>query len=54
MDAKVTITHTFHRFVFQGEGQKERKESYAIGQTVTVSQEDAADWMTKGLAEAAE
>lgn len=51
---KVLILKTFHRFVFVAEGQPERKESYPAGLTVEVSESDAADWIAKGLAKAAE
>ncbi len=49
MDTKVKIVARFHREVPIGEG-RERKETFAAGQVATVSQEDAADWIEKGLA----
>lgn len=50
METSVVILQTFHRFVSEGEGRPERKERFAQGQTVKVSEEDAADWIAKGLA----
>lgn len=50
METKVRIEKSFHRFVDQGEGKSERKETFAAGQTVTVPETDAADWIAKGLA----
>ncbi len=50
METTVLILQTFHRFVFEGEGRPERKERYAQGQTIKVSEENAADWIAKGLA----
>jgi hypothetical protein len=50
MEPSVLILQTFHRFVFEGEGRPERKERFAQGQTIKVSEEDAADWIAKGLA----
>lgn len=55
---KVLIVHTFHRFVAVGEGKPERKETFAKGITITVGEngvtaDDAAQWIEKGLAQAA-
>ena len=50
METTVLILNTFHRFVSDGEGRPERKERFAQGQTMKVSEEDAADWISKGLA----
>lgn len=50
METSVLILQTFHRFVSEGEGRPERKERFAQGQTIKVSEEDAADWIAKGLA----
>lgn len=49
MDTKVKIVARFHREVPIGEG-RERKETFTIGQVTTVLEEDAADWIEKGLA----
>ena len=49
METSVLILQTFHRFVPEGEGRPERKERFAQGQTIKVSEEDAADWIAKGL-----
>lgn len=51
-DKKVLIAASFHRFVAVAEGKPERKEIYAAGQTVTVSQGEADEWIAKGLATA--
>ena len=53
MDTKVQIVSTFHRFVGQGEGKPERKDTFPAGATVSASDEDAQDWIAKGLARAA-
>ena len=50
METSVLILQTFHRFVFEVEGRPERKERFAQGQTIKVPEEDAADWIAKGLA----
>jgi len=50
METSVLILQSFHRFVSEGEGRPERKERFAQGQTVSVPEEDAADWIAKGLA----
>jgi hypothetical protein len=50
METTVLILQTFHRFVSEGEGRPERKERFTQGQTIKVSEEDAADWIAKGLA----
>lgn len=50
METSVLILSSFHRFVSEGEGRPERKERFAQGQTIKVSDEDAADWIAKGLA----
>lgn len=50
MDTKVLILSSFHRFVPTEEGKPERREAFSAGQTVTVSEEDAADWVAKDLA----
>lgn len=54
---KAIILQPFHRYVSEGEG--EREEHFPAGVTVTagqngVSAEDVADWIAKGLAKAAE
>lgn len=54
MENKLLILATFHRFVSEGEGKPERKERFVVGQTVAVSDADAEDWISKGLAEYAE
>ncbi|MCX7366279.1 MAG: hypothetical protein NTV97_31305 [Alphaproteobacteria bacterium] len=54
MDTKVQIVSTFHRFVSEGEGKPERKDTFPAGSTVTVSDEDAQDWIAKGLAKSVE
>lgn len=51
---KVRIVHPFHRFVDVVEGQREHRETYTLGQIVDVSEEDAADWIAKGLAVSAD
>lgn len=51
---KVLILQTFHRFVFVADDKPERKEIFPAGKTVDASEEDAADWIAKGLAKAAE
>lgn len=49
--AKVTIANTFHRFVpAEGRPNEEKREDYPAGITVDASDEDAADWLAKGLA----
>jgi hypothetical protein len=52
MEIKAQVTASFHRFVTTGEGKPERKESFTEGQTVMASEQDAADWIAKGLAKA--
>jgi hypothetical protein len=49
METAFLVLQSFHRFVFEGEARPERKERFAQGQTVKVSEEDAADWIAKGL-----
>lgn len=51
---KVLILATFHRFVLVDKDKPERKETYPKGMTVDASEEDAADWIAKGLAQAAD
>ena len=50
-DRKVLIAASFHRFVAEA-GKPDRRETFSAGQTVTVSQADADDWIAKGLATA--
>lgn len=50
MEKTVRIVHPFHRFVFVEKGQPERREAFALNAVVTVSAEDAEDWIAKGLA----
>jgi hypothetical protein len=47
METSVLILQTF---VSEGEGRPERKERFAQGQTIKVSEEDAAEWIAKELA----
>ncbi len=54
MDTKIRIVSNFHRFVGQGDGKPERREAFVAGAVVDVSQEDADDWIARGLAEAVE
>lgn len=70
MTSKVLILQGFHRYVPTGEFRDvpkvggapgeterheiERKETFPAGKTVEASEEDAADWIAKGLAKAAE
>lgn len=50
----VKIVHPFDRFVKVVEGERERRETYTLGQRVEVSEEDASDWIAKGLAVSAD
>ena len=54
METRVQILATFHRYISEGEGKPERKETMPAGATVAASDEDARDWIAKGLARAAE
>ena len=54
METRVQILASFHRYVSEGEEKLERKEPLLAGATVTVSEEDARDWIAKGLARAVE
>ena len=51
---KVTIVISFHRFVAVEGSTREKREDYPAGLTVTASEEDAEDWVAKGLAIAAD
>lgn len=64
---KLIILQSFHRYVPTGEMRDvpkigggtesvavERRENFPAGKTVEASEEDAADWIAKGLAKAAE
>lgn len=48
-NTKVLILATFFRRPLV-DGRDGPKETYLAGQTVTVSEADAADWIAKGLA----
>lgn len=50
MEKTVKILHPFHRFVFVEEGRPEQREALALNAVVTISAEDAEDWIAKGLA----
>ena len=44
----VQIVYSFHRFV----GEPERREDFFAGQLAEASEDDASNWVDKGLARA--